>query len=115
MKRERDEGRFENRADQFMRLEYVEERKRWGEEMRRRADGIVEGFGLDGSEPGDGMEWEGEGECEEPDSRALDEYISRELDENREQMQTEAGSFSDDEYDSLFMDLAGQGMDLSSG
>lgn len=86
-----------------MLLEHVEERKAWGELMRRRADGIASGFGL--LEEGDGEGEEGE---------ELDEYIRHEGD-------LESGvdcrqSFSDDEYEALFMHLAdGQGMDLSNG
>lgn len=114
-----------------MLLEHVEERKSWGEMMRRSADGIVRGFGLDGDvdegkdEGVEEMEEDREAEVEE-----LDEYIQQEQDLERARLEEEEarwkaqedsrnrnrGSFSDDEYDGIFMDLAeGQGMDMSSG
>lgn len=119
-----------------MLLEHVEERKIWGEMMRRSADGIVRGFGLDGD--GDVDVEEGNMEVMEEDEEdrgaeveELDEYIQQEhdferalLEEEEEEARWKAqedtrgnrGSFSDDEYDGIFMDLAeGQGMDMSSG
>lgn len=113
-----------------MLLEHVEERKTWGEMMRRSADGIVRGFGLDGdvAEGKDaGVEEEVMEEDGGPETGELDEYIQQEQDLESallEEAQWKAwedkrrnrGSFSDDEYDGIFMDLAEeQGMDMSSG
>ncbi|RAL01633.1 uncharacterized protein BO80DRAFT_501573 [Aspergillus ibericus CBS 121593] len=115
VKRARDEGRFENRGEQLVLMELVAEEKRWGEVMRRRAERLeVEGEGED------------EGVMEEVpddlDSHALDEYLQEQaaemerleaLDEMYPQPQLldsggagAGASFSDEEYDDLFMDLA---------
>lgn len=112
-----------------MRLEHDAERRVWGEEMGRTAEGIMRGIDMEGC--GDGVDSEGEGkEGDEEEERALDELISQEEAETMEmemgfheknqhqesQVRTaDFGSSSDDEYDHLFMDLAGQGMDMSSG
>lgn len=122
-----------------MLLEHANERKAWGEEMRRRAEGIVRGFGLDdvpdfeGQDEGEGeMGWEGKGKGDDDDEAELDEYIRQERDmemallEGTPGMQVDGdgdgdgeaarSSFSDDEYEGIFMDLADtEGMDMSSG
>jgi hypothetical protein len=49
--RERDPARFEGRAEQFMQMEHVAERREWSAEMEKRAERIVSGFGgLEGPE-----------------------------------------------------------------
>ncbi|RJE17510.1 hypothetical protein PHISCL_10151, partial [Aspergillus sclerotialis] len=142
IKQSREEGRFENRSERFMLLEHANERKAWGEEMKRRAEGIVKGFGLDDlpdfdAEDEDEMGWEEKGD----DEAELDEYIRQERDmemallggtpgmemdggaegadrgERQGQGQEAArSSFSDEEYEGIFMDLADtEGMDMSSG
>ncbi|GKZ34737.1 hypothetical protein AbraIFM66950_005093 [Aspergillus brasiliensis] len=124
VKRDRDDGRFENRGEQLVLMEHVAEEKRWGEMMRRRAEemGVVE---------------EEEEEVEylngfdDVDAHALEEYLQEQaaemerleyLDHHQQQQQhhqrgfdsggrSNGGmniSFSDEEeYDDLFMDLAG--------
>ena len=111
-----------------MLLEHAEERKAWGEEMRRRAEGIVRGFGLDDSPEGN-FDYEGEWNGGD-DEAELDEYIRQEMDmeaallestpnEERQgqgqEQDAARSSFSDDEYEDIFMDLADGGMDMSSG
>ncbi|KAI9929075.1 hypothetical protein ASPWEDRAFT_362867 [Aspergillus wentii DTO 134E9] len=125
VKQDRDNGRFENRGEQLMLMEHVAEQKKWGESMRKRADGIMSGFD----------EHLLDEEVADADAQALDEYISEEqamemaLFENMQrdqpqsmfgqgQQRTDGSSFSDEEYDDIFMDLADpvpqdQSMDMS--
>ncbi|KAF7161138.1 hypothetical protein CNMCM5623_006782 [Aspergillus felis] len=124
---DRDAERFENRGEQLMMMEHVAEQKQWGELMRRRADGLMETYQLneDVGEDMDGID--------DADVRALDEYVSEEqamqtaLLETAhvpfgktERMHDASSSFSDEEYDDIFMGLAdqvpqSQDMDMSSG
>lgn len=113
-----------------MRLEHDAERRVWGEEMGRTAEGIMRGMDIDMEGEGFGSdEYDGGREGDE-EERALEEFISQEeaetmdmemglheknRDQEERQTRSDFGSFSDDEYDHLFMDLAGQGMDMSSG
>ncbi|KAE8390522.1 hypothetical protein BDV23DRAFT_155198 [Aspergillus alliaceus] len=129
IKQGRDEARFASRGEQLVMMEHVAEQKKWGESMRRRTDGILQGYMRDLEEGTDDM-------LDEADIQALDEYLSQEqameteLLENMdveipsqqqsETMSQEPGSsFSDDEYEGLFMNLAdqtalSQDMDMSS-
>ncbi|KAL3250354.1 hypothetical protein ABHI18_011252 [Aspergillus niger] len=123
VKRDRDDGRFGDRGEQLVLMEHVAEEKRWGEVMRRRAEemiGVVEE----------------EEECymngfDDVDAHALDEYLQEQaaemerlehLNQQQQRQQYHQGgfdsggrgnggmntSFSDEEeYDDLFMDLAG--------
>ncbi|PWY84580.1 hypothetical protein BO94DRAFT_575967 [Aspergillus sclerotioniger CBS 115572] len=124
VKRARDEGRFENRGEQLVLMEHVAEEKRWGEVMRRRAERLG-GFG----EEEDEVVGE-EGIPDDMDAHALDEYLQEQAAEmerleylndmydgpHRQQSDGGGGgggagagagaSFSDEEYDDLFMDLA---------
>ncbi|KAL2803079.1 hypothetical protein BJX63DRAFT_425585 [Aspergillus granulosus] len=126
VKQDRNTGRFEARAEQLAFMEGVAEQKEWDERMRRRAE--VEAllpweFGLeDEEEMYNGLP-------EDAEIQALDEYLEQEhaLEMDLlEQMQhppqdhtqgNAAASFSDDEYDDIFMDLAdpspSQDMDMS--
>ncbi|GLA11475.1 hypothetical protein AnigIFM62618_003771 [Aspergillus niger] len=123
VKRDRDDGRFGDRGEQLVLMEHVAEEKRWGEVMRRRAEemmGVVE-------------EEEEEDYMNGFDAHALDEYLQEQAAEmerlehlNQQQQQQQQQyhqggfdsggrgnggmntSFSDEEeYDDLFMDLAG--------
>ncbi|EAW21466.1 uncharacterized protein NFIA_066300 [Aspergillus fischeri NRRL 181] len=126
IKADRDAERFENRGEQLMMMEHVAEQKQWGELMRRRADGLMEAYQLneDVGEEMDGID--------DADVRALDEYVSEEQAMETALLETahvpfgntgrthEANSFSDEEYDDIFMGLAdqvpqSQDMDMSSG
>lgn len=123
IKQDRDNGRFETRGEQLVLMEHVAEQKMWGEAMRRRADGLlsVEMGGLDDMDTGDTS-------VSEADARALEEYLAQEQAMEMELMEStqrpdqgQGSSFSDDEYEGIFMDLAdkvppaGQDMDMSSG
>ncbi|RHZ44623.1 uncharacterized protein CDV56_103769 [Aspergillus thermomutatus] len=127
VKADRDAERFENRGEQLMMMEHVAEQKHWGELMRRRADGLMQAYQLneDAGEDMDGID--------DTDVRALDEYVSEEQAMETALLETvhvpsgntggthdASFSFSDEEYEDIFMDLADQGpqsqdMDMSSG
>lgn len=47
MKRDRDEGLFNARGEQLMRMECLTEQKQWGEAMRRDAEGLFQQYHLD--------------------------------------------------------------------
>ncbi|GFN16015.1 uncharacterized protein AtWU_05816 [Aspergillus tubingensis] len=129
VKRDRDDGRFGDRGEQLVLMEHVAEEKRWGEVMRRRAEemmGVVEEEEEEGYANG----------YDDVDAYALDEYLQEQAAEMErleylnqqpqpQQQQHHHGlfdsggpagrgnggmniSFSDEEeYDDLFMDLAG--------
>ncbi|RAK76243.1 uncharacterized protein BO72DRAFT_449028 [Aspergillus fijiensis CBS 313.89] len=117
VKRDRADGRFENRGEQLVLLEHVAEQKRWGEAMRRSAVSEF-GLGLDGLVEEEEVERDDEGESEGAEMDALDHYL---LEQERgafaaEEMGVErrydapgsgSGSFSDEDYDDIFMDLVG--------
>ncbi|KAF7114098.1 hypothetical protein CNMCM5793_007078 [Aspergillus hiratsukae] len=127
VKSDRDTERFENRGEQLMMMEHVAEQKQWGELMRRRADGLMEAYQLD-EDVGEDM-----GGIDDADVRALDEYVSEEQAMETALLETAhvpfgktgrmhdaTSSFSDEEYDDIFMGLAdqvpqSQDMDMSSG
>lgn len=44
MRHERDDGRFEARGEQMMRMEHLADRRRWEESMARDGEGVVGGF-----------------------------------------------------------------------
>lgn len=44
VKNERDAGRFEARGEQMMMAEYLADKRRWEESMKRDVDGIMEGY-----------------------------------------------------------------------
>ncbi|KAF7596394.1 hypothetical protein BBP40_001701 [Aspergillus hancockii] len=124
VKQERDDARFANRGEQLVLMEHVAEQRKWGESMRRRTDGILQGYMRD-------LEEGVEDELDEVDIQALDEYLSQKQAMEMEyagmmpsgqdhgNVPKDAGSsFSDDEYDDIFMDLAdhtapSQDMDMS--
>ncbi|PYH93267.1 hypothetical protein BO71DRAFT_420183 [Aspergillus ellipticus CBS 707.79] len=131
VKREREDGRFENRGEQLVLMEHVAEEKQWGEAMRRRAERLLLG-GI-----GEEEEMDEGGDYEDVDVHALDEYLQQEQaaemdllnmnsaaqnnnlyqqtqpQQQQQQQQQQIGytdpstSFNDEEYDDLFMDLAG--------
>ncbi|KAE8411253.1 hypothetical protein BDV36DRAFT_90605 [Aspergillus pseudocaelatus] len=128
IKQGRDDARFANRGEQLVLMEHVAEQKKWGESMQRRTDGILQGYLRDLEEGVDDM-------LDEADIQALDEYLSQEQATEMEllenvDMQAPSGqaagnawkdpgsSFSDGEYEDIFMDLAdhtalSQDMDMS--
>ncbi|KAL4906034.1 hypothetical protein BDW74DRAFT_151092 [Aspergillus multicolor] len=131
IKQDRDDGRVEARAEQLAYMEDIAEQKEWNEAMKRRAEEIQARYGL-------GIE-EGEEDLgdfvDEAEIQALDEYIEQEramemaLLERADggngqfpngigQRQNNMGSsFSDEEYDDIFMDLVdhcpSEDMDMS--
>ena len=44
VRNERDDGRFEARGEQMMRMEHLADRRRWEESMARDGEGIIAGF-----------------------------------------------------------------------
>lgn len=44
VRNERDDGRFEARGEQMMRMEHLADRRRWEESMARDGEGVVGGF-----------------------------------------------------------------------
>ncbi|KGO64043.1 hypothetical protein PITC_012800 [Penicillium italicum] len=109
VRHERDDGRFEARGEQMMRMEHLADRRRWEESMARDGEGVVGGF-------------EGDEDDMLPDDiDALDEFISQEeamemaLMETQSRLPARVGDlrsngpgvlFSDDEYDDIFMGLS---------
>ncbi|KAJ5163584.1 uncharacterized protein N7500_005414 [Penicillium coprophilum] len=111
VRHERDDGRFEARGEQMMRMEHLADRRRWEESMARDGEGVVVGF-------------EGDEDDMLPDDiDALDEFISQEeamemaLRETQSAVPGRVGDlrsngngpgvlFSDDEYDDIFMGLS---------
>ncbi|KAJ5577644.1 uncharacterized protein N7459_006608 [Penicillium hispanicum] len=121
VRNERDAGRFEARGEQMMMAEHMADKRRWEEAMARDADGVLVGV-------------EGEDDMlpDEKDLVELEEYVSQEQametalmetvgEPNGQQMRPSAEpsvSFSDDEYDDIFMTLddpveSHQEMDMS--
>ncbi|KAJ5760925.1 hypothetical protein N7520_008081 [Penicillium odoratum] len=98
VRNDREEGRFEARGEQMMHADYLADKRRWEESMAR-----------------DIVPMQGEGELEEEDNndmlpeddRAFDEFISQEeaMEMAMKETENQHGSFSDDEYDDIFMTL----------
>ncbi|CRL17774.1 unnamed protein product [Penicillium camemberti] len=108
VRHERDDGRFEARGEQMMRMEHLADRRRWEESMARDGEGVVGGFEGD------------EDDMLPDDADLLDEFISQEEAMEMALMETHSGVparvgdlrsngpgvlFSDDEYDDIFMGL----------
>ena len=124
IRRDRQDGRFEERGEQIMRMEYVAERQKWDERMKRDADRLF-AVDLDAvvDEEGDGLAFSADVDADadaDADMRALDEYISAEqavdsrvqdqhqsLDQGSGQSRylDDGASYSDEEYEDIFMDL----------
>ncbi|KAL4946163.1 hypothetical protein BDV06DRAFT_218687 [Aspergillus oleicola] len=118
---DRDTGRFEARSEHLAYVEGVAEKKAFLEGLRRGAEEVTNGFGV-GIEEGEDIGFE-DGGAEEEDILALDEYIAQERAAEMELVaqieganansghpssghDAPAASFSDDEYDDIFVDLA---------
>ncbi|KAL4970093.1 uncharacterized protein BDV14DRAFT_195627 [Aspergillus stella-maris] len=110
VKADRDVGRFEARSEHLAYIEGVAENKEYYEGMRRGAEEVEVMEGKEGFEDAD-----------DADILALDEYIAQERAAEMELLaqmegadahaqaqgdQAATASFSDDEYDDIFMDLA---------
>ncbi|KAL3461312.1 hypothetical protein BJX64DRAFT_289497 [Aspergillus heterothallicus] len=123
VKQDRNDGRFEARAEQLAFIEGIAEQKEWNERMRRRAEEAEAGLLWES-----GLEDEQGIYSEDTDIQALDEYLEQEHAMEMqllEQIQpvhdntqgNATSSFSDDEYDDIFMDLVDssphQYMDMS--
>ncbi|KAL5002383.1 hypothetical protein BDV10DRAFT_119817 [Aspergillus recurvatus] len=128
VKQDRDNGRVEARAEQLAYMEDIAEQKEWAESMKRRADEIQARYGL-GIEEGEGEdEYEHLDAVDEAEIQALDEYLEQERamemallkamdadsavgvtghlpDGTGHSANDAASSFSDEEYDNIFMDL----------
>ncbi|KAL2854421.1 hypothetical protein BJY01DRAFT_38117 [Aspergillus pseudoustus] len=112
VKQDRNDGRFEARAEQLAFMEDIVEQKEWNERMKRGAEEVEAGLPWEsGVEDEEGMY------SEDAEVQALDEYLEQEhalemqLLEQMHPAQDStrgnpASSFSDDEYDDIFMDLA---------
>ncbi|KAJ5944118.1 hypothetical protein N7516_004286 [Penicillium verrucosum] len=109
VRHERDDGRFEARGEQMMRMEHLADRRRWEESMARDGEGVVGGFEGD------------EDDMLPDDADALDEFISQEEAMEMALRETQSGVparvgdlrsngpgvlFSDDDYDDIFMGLS---------
>ncbi|KAJ6004910.1 hypothetical protein N7540_012709 [Penicillium herquei] len=98
VRNERDEGRFEARGEQMMRADYMAEKRRWEQSMVRDMDRVQ----------GSNEMLEDDMLPDESEIRALDEFISQE--EAMEMAMCESmyqpdTSFSDAEYDDIFMTM----------
>ncbi|KAL4754016.1 hypothetical protein BDW72DRAFT_190442 [Aspergillus terricola var. indicus] len=130
VKQGRDNGRVGPRAEQLAYMEDIAEQKEWAESMKRRAEEIQAkyGLGIEDWEGEDEYERLDAGVADEAANRALDEYIEQERamemallegadgdndvrsaghlpDGTRHRTNDAASSFSDEEYDNIFMDL----------
>ncbi|KAJ5132507.1 hypothetical protein N7448_006665 [Penicillium atrosanguineum] len=121
VKNERDGGRFEARGEQMMMMEHLADKRKWEESMARDAGCVMPEFEAD----------EDNMLPDEADMYALNEFISEEeamqmamqetMEQNDQQhlYQTQPNtSFSDDEYDDIFMTISdpaqsNQDMDMS--
>lgn len=118
VRNERDEGRFEARGEQMMHADYLADKRKWEESMARDMDVPVQGeMEEDDILPGmflflffipGYMEPLANFPIADDESRAFDEFVSQEeamemaMQQNGNQLN---GSFSDDEYDDIFMML----------
>ncbi|KAJ5105894.1 hypothetical protein NUU61_003241 [Penicillium alfredii] len=105
VRNDRDTGRFEARGEQMMMMEHLSEKRRWEESMARDADGVMVGYELEEDDMLPDQEYV------DPE----DEYLVQEesmamagLDTHHLQSTGPNPSFSDDEYDDLFMSLSEQ-------
>ncbi|KAL4810527.1 hypothetical protein BDV18DRAFT_131202 [Aspergillus unguis] len=131
VKHDRDSGRLEARAERLAYMEDIAEQKEWDDKMRRRAEEIQRQI-----QAGGDFEGEDFAGADDAEIQALDEYIEQERAMEMELLQqmegdqpgnlsfpngnlnpNHASSFSDDEYDDIFMDLAdhvpAEDMDMS--
>ncbi|KAJ5103477.1 hypothetical protein N7532_004006 [Penicillium argentinense] len=114
VKNERDTGRFEARGEQMMMAEHLADKRQWEESMARDADAMMQGFEYEE----DDMLPE-----QEADVQALDEFVTEEeamemaLQETAVSQPAQNASFSDEDYDDIFMTLPdpaqSQDMDMS--
>ncbi|CAI7571606.1 unnamed protein product [Penicillium pancosmium] len=114
VKNERDSGRFEARGEQMMMAEHMADKRKWEESMTRDVDSMTQG-----------LEFEDDNMLPEQDAdmQALDEFVSQEeamemaLQESAVSQPGMNTSFSDDDYDDIFMALPdpaqSQDMDMS--
>ncbi|KAL4820900.1 hypothetical protein BDW67DRAFT_74059 [Aspergillus spinulosporus] len=130
VKQDRDNGRVEARAEQLAYMDEIAEQKEWAESMKRRAEEIQAkyGLGIEDCEDEDEYECLDAGVADEAEIRELDEYIEQERamemallevldgdsdtrsaghlpDGTGHRANDAASSFSDEEYDNIFMDL----------
>ncbi|KAJ6093253.1 hypothetical protein N7486_008542 [Penicillium sp. IBT 16267x] len=94
---ERDEGRFEARGEQMMHADYLADKRKWEESMARDMDVLP----MQGDMEEDHM-------LPDDDTRAFDDFVSQEEAMEMAMQQSgdqQNGSFSDDEYDDIFMTL----------
>ncbi|KAL2796859.1 hypothetical protein BJX66DRAFT_124844 [Aspergillus keveii] len=123
VKQERDNGKFESRVEQLAFMESIAEQREWNESMRRKAEEIEAELPWEA-----GLDDEQGVYSEDAEIQALNEYLEQEhalemdllerIQPAQNNMQgTAPSSFSDDEYDDIFMDLAEpsppQDMDMS--
>ncbi|KAL6235747.1 hypothetical protein BDW75DRAFT_230027 [Aspergillus navahoensis] len=124
IKQDRENGRVEARVEQLAYIEGIAEQKEWAESMKRISEEIQARYGL-GIEEGEG---EDEYEHFDAEAQALDEYLEQEraiemalleaMDADSavggagnlpnvtgHRVNDAASSFSDEEYDNIFMDL----------
>ncbi|THC99030.1 hypothetical protein EYZ11_001504 [Aspergillus tanneri] len=119
VRRDRHDGRFETRGEQLALMEHVAEERKWDASMKRHADGIFEGYLRDLETSEFEPEFESGDGSEIGDVAALDEYLAQEHAEmdlfTSGPSSGPDGSFSDEEYDHIFMDLvhSTQDMDMS--
>ncbi|OQD77814.1 hypothetical protein PENDEC_c002G04850 [Penicillium decumbens] len=122
VKDDRDCSLFEARGEQMMMMEHLADKRRWEESMARDAAGVTQEFEAE----------EDNMLPDEADAHALNEFISEEeamqmamqetMRSNDQQCQSQRArpnaSFSDDEYDDIFMTISdpaqsNQDMDMS--
>ncbi|KAL2813500.1 hypothetical protein BDW59DRAFT_30868 [Aspergillus cavernicola] len=120
VRKDREDGRSGNRAEQLLFMEGIAEQRAWVDGMRRRAEEVEIGFGFDPAYEEDDLI-----RADEAEFRALNEYLEQERAllerELLDILETESGtpvnmlndhlsdsssSFSDEEYDDIFSDLA---------
>lgn len=120
VKDDRDSGRFEARGEQMMMAEHLADKRKWEESMARDVNSMVQGLEYED----DNMLPDQNQEADvDADVQALDEFVSQEeamemaLQETSGPQSAPNVSFSDDDYDDIFMALPdpaqSQDMDMS--
>ncbi|KAL4979220.1 hypothetical protein BDW66DRAFT_148352 [Aspergillus desertorum] len=140
VKQNRDNGRVEARAEQLAYMDDIAEQKEWAENMNKREEEIQARYGL-GIEEGEREDgYEHLDAVDEAEIQALDEYLEQERamemalleavdadgavgdaghqsDGTGNRANNAASSFSDEEYENIFMDLVdhspSEDMDMS--
>ncbi|KZF25684.1 hypothetical protein L228DRAFT_81763 [Xylona heveae TC161] len=107
MKQESEERRWDSRAEHYLRLDYISDRKRWEAELARSAPPVLDEEAAEEGQQTDNIEMAAEdiSQYEDEQISALPPMMVSNPRDNEDSWTT-FGS-DDDEYDALFMEVAG--------